>query len=344
MEAPEAAKLAKAKEFIPDDIITEILMHSPMKSLLRFKFLSKEWFTKIEQSWFVHWHLDQYEGPAYAFSEEGGYEAKSSQCGLILEANESLRKYRIRNPLTRHVLYLPDPQRVGSLSYLVKSDKAFKVVSILADNDGSFSCEVLFIGVDDQWRPLEIGLPSLKGLKMVPGDHAAFFVQCSPNSELTDWNKGFFYLDLFNDCFHHCVLPYSFFPGWKNALPLYWKGLLAFAYIAHEDLKVLILKDHKTQEWSEMKITLKFLKENPHMKGKPIAPIYADVCDEILFDTSETMFYYHMGTNEVEYIESLNNLDFSLHIRPSLINLEGMEREAATKSALGCAPENSSQH
>nr|BAQ18960.1 S10-locus linked F-box protein type-8 [Petunia x hybrida] len=44
---------------LPEDIAMHILLRFPVKSLLRFKFISKSWFTLIESSTFINIHLNR---------------------------------------------------------------------------------------------------------------------------------------------------------------------------------------------------------------------------------------------------------------------------------------------
>lgn len=178
--------------------------------------------------------------------------------------NKSLNKYRVRNPFTRQIVDLPDPQRPSHKMYLDKlinkiGEVLFKVVSI-SHKDGTPGCEILSVGVDENWRLLELlSFHQLSGLNTERRSQAIFFVQF--NNRESNLAMKVTSLDLKKERFHVCSLPQHSFRCLKEVPFVYWKGCLAFADVVGENLNGYVLEDHKRGKWShKIVIPLGFLK------------------------------------------------------------------------------------
>ncbi|GAV85985.1 hypothetical protein CFOL_v3_29419, partial [Cephalotus follicularis] len=135
--------------------------------------------------------------------------------GLVLEINSASKKYRIRNPFTRQILDLPDPQNhIYQISLVNIPDTGdFKVLSIFRDQKQNQDCEILTVGTDEQWRPLKLpGISNLGERRIVSiSSHVIVYFHCiwliADGSNLCIRVDS---LDVESECFSSFTIPQSF--------------------------------------------------------------------------------------------------------------------------------------
>ncbi|GAA0165591.1 hypothetical protein LIER_40017 [Lithospermum erythrorhizon] len=150
---------------LTDDLIIEILIWLPPKSATRFKSVCKSWCMIIKTRKFIEKHMQRakpfiyFVTPSNPAPKANSFLFHSAVDGLILEVNSIQRYCRIRNHATTWnlVLPLPDSKRAYmTMSYLSSSEK-YKVLNLQVRADApSIFLDVLTVGVDVTWRPVEV--------------------------------------------------------------------------------------------------------------------------------------------------------------------------------------------
>ncbi|GAV63524.1 F-box domain-containing protein [Cephalotus follicularis] len=326
---------------LPFELVFEILSWLPVESLLRFKCVSKQWYSLIRDPGFIKKHLVQSKPEFLLFEILSNmdkmhgekFEVVSlTKKGLVLEINYAYKKYRIRNPFTRQILDLPDPQNNSyQISLLDIPDTCdFKVVSIYTDEKHNQDCEILTVGTDEQWRPLK--LPSISNLgerRIVSFSYEVivnfYFIRLiEDGSNLCIRVDA---LDVESECFSSFTIPQSF-PSALKISSMNWRGHLAFAYIEGEKLNVRVFENTKKQKLSERKtVPLKFLEEDQSMKENliPLSAPGKNEIEIIWFSKKGKAYCYGIKSKKIIY-ETPDGYN-ACKIQPNLITFRGMKTE-----------------
>ncbi|EEF37722.1 conserved hypothetical protein [Ricinus communis] len=313
---------------LPNDIYFEILTWLPVKSLAICKSVCKNWYSLIEDRYFLFRHLSRSPLVEVSFCPEN--EVLDVLCGLILEQSDLNGKFQIRNPITRRVLDLPRPPGDVFDEILCWNNhaKEFKLV-MFYDAFGSDieACAVLSIEKDCVWRILDLPYSWERGRTvsesvLQPSWRVVNYVK------LNEDGSNFYYyvysLDLETEKFYRTVLPKGFLNP-QQAKDLCWKGCLAAYEIVKEVLNIMVLEDYKKGKWSETKIVLPltFLQDNDYWKDTD--EIFLDFAkfDELVFLYNNKQFTYNMElgkiTREIPYKENSISL--------GLVTISGMRPE-----------------
>lgn len=282
---------------LPFRIISEILSWLPVESLLRFRCVCKQWCLLLTQDHqFIAKHSDRASplllqcmiSPGQILYDENFKFLYRLFGGLLVEMSlKNSGVYRIRNPATHQVLYLPDAHEGTD-----QIDIAFnsfthecKVVCVHGEDGEEVGFEVLTVGKDKQWRPLkhpnqdllkQHGKQALKQ-KYWPAAYKAeglgHFTQLISDGK--DLYLEIQSLDIWSERFTTNTVPRGFFADLNEVSVLTWNHCLAVRNMTEENLNVLVLEDFKEHKWSQNKIIvpLKFLKDHPEWKDKIVHAI-----------------------------------------------------------------------
>lgn len=100
---------------LPEAIIEEILSRLPIKSLLRFKCVTKHWNSTILDRHFISLHHENSSTIIYNKFEDNEFFVIDECKGLFLEKSRvessNSRRYLIRNPEIGQTIQLPHPKK-----------------------------------------------------------------------------------------------------------------------------------------------------------------------------------------------------------------------------------------
>ncbi|XP_052180944.1 putative F-box protein At3g52320 [Diospyros lotus] len=330
---------------LPDEMITEIMSWLPPESLIRFKSVSKKWFSMIQDRRFIEKHMsrsnyiqqfakeEEEENPGIGGGTKEAFSIWNTCHGLLLERSNLTKKFRIRNPATRQVLDLPDhrPWMIIMELYFVPSACDYRVASIYSDveRDGYVFCEVLSLGSKDKdWRLLEVGpLRDLikRGQKgwILSMNGVIYFIATGEDGF---WDSGMLCLDMVNEAFTRVNVPRRLFPSWKMVKFFDWDHKPSVASIVEDRLIIWVLEDVRNQIWAKNKIVvpMNFMKENPAMKNfKPFA-----ACDGNLwlYGWNHRMICYDIAFQTIRDLSSLRKKCLYVY-KQTLVTLQGMRTE-----------------
>ncbi|KAJ4703185.1 F-box protein [Melia azedarach] len=347
---------------IPTDVMTDILSFLPVKSLLRFRCLSKEWRDLIEDRRFVDMHKDRGGsrvikprfGAASNFDTDKGEDTFrvlfEDDHGLLLLKKKVNKSYHIRNPATRQILDLPSPSFKSFLMFMFQDQYTglYKVFSFnyhYRENIRSEVCEILTAGIDDRWRPLEasehlqdFGVTAERFL-LIRTYGAIHMVKIREQKLIKAVS-----INLKNERAAVVnTLPQGFFSDSDKLSPFNWEGKLAFFTIVNMELHVLVLEDYMKQRFGERKIVipLTFMDEEELQSALNTKPQNEDEHQMIVNIRLElakdgiVIFRLNNGdTIAYDYIESriIRSLDMDLryegmYIGECLTSFNGMRAE-----------------
>ncbi|KAH7569033.1 hypothetical protein ACOSP7_012208 [Xanthoceras sorbifolium] len=335
-------KLCSRKQFLPHEIIFEILSWLPAESLLRFKCVCKEWYYLIQDRDFIKKHLsrtpllmvydeDERAGLSISGTIQETFTRIDHVSGVILEKGDLSHNYRIRNPITRQILFLPDPHKgtVEISIYRCQSTYEFKLVSIYRDKktSGMQGFEVLTIDVDDKWRSLKLpGSQECRmNLEILRKTHKAIYYD-----DGTDFYGDVYCLDVETECFFINTLPQGLFSDLSKVLAVDWDGCLAYADIVEEKLNVIVLEDYRKHRWSQRKIIvpLAFLREIQITDDNFLAPVifHSNKLYFLLLD--DKLFVYDIQLRKITETNPVSWENKSLYtMRHSLVTFKDMQPE-----------------
>ncbi|MCD9638809.1 hypothetical protein HAX54_022965 [Datura stramonium] len=287
---------------LPKAMIEEILSCLPVKSLLRFKCVSKYWNSITLDPQFISLHSENSPLITYNKSEDDEFVVLDQYRGLLLEqiivdsSSSSSTPYRIRNPETRQIIQLPNAQKNPSLHmYLafLPSKQAFKVLSLYEeDNHRDLGCEILDLGNENNtnsWRFLKLPTLQNAGEKMITEFRVLVISQVA-----------------------YCI--------WE------WNETASFGKIVNDELHVLVLDDYKSNKWKEEKriVKMKNLKEEEDEPIKLICVLDSDLY--FLLQDKKSFCKYNFSTRKVETLMSdFDESKVSAVIQSSLYSFKGME-------------------
>ncbi|KAM5587142.1 hypothetical protein ABKV19_005872 [Rosa sericea] len=337
---------------LPFDIITEILSWLPVESLLRFKFVCKQWCSLLLDYKFIAKHMLRARplqlscqrmwehNKTITFLYDENVKRVTEVAGLFLEESHTTRVFRIRNFATHQVLYLPYAGNATTAMGFVfdSSTGECKVACFNKNEEVDFGREVgvkvLSIGKDDQWRTLKPPNQNDKlflkrYFRATHEEGAAHLVEIIRDGE--DFKLEVQSFDLWSECFTITTLPRGAFLDLKRVGVFRWNQYVAVADIVGEALNVLVLQDFKEHKWSKITVPLKFLKDDPVLKDQ-IKPRRANnTFGELQLHNAvrNNLLLYDMKREMVQATINITNSSekiFTFH-KPSLVTLKGMKRE-----------------
>lgn len=339
----------------PFEVIFEILSWVTIEHLLRFQCVCKDWYALIRTPEFIVKQYDrasslrkipdivkkQIDGKTEPINVNKSYRKFASSFGLFLEMSlTDNRSCRIRNPVTRQVVYLPDAHEgLNSFDFAInKSTGECKVVCYYHSGESEAGFQVITVGVDEQWRPLTHPNQDLLDEGILCGDEGMFIGTGNGMGYFSDLvldgdylQLEVYSLDIWKECFTSTSpLPRGVFEDLTEVRFIQWNGGVAIAEIGDEDLGVMVLEDYKVSKWSERKIVvpLQILKDEPELKEE-IVHISADSY-ELTLETESERIYYDMTRQKVitDYDkQSEDESEAFTWLRPSLMALKGMKLE-----------------
>ncbi|KAJ4717288.1 F-box protein [Melia azedarach] len=330
---------------IPTDVVTDILSFLPVKSLLRFRCLSKEWRDLIEDRRFIQMHM--YRGGNRIIKSKVGEPCDfdidetfkvlfEDNRGLLVLRNKVNQSYHIRNPATRQMFDLPTPSFNSFLMFMFQDQYTglYKVFSVYTyrKNICSGGCEILTVGIDDHWRPLEasehlhdFGETTEMFYVSTPSNGAIHIVRIREQKLIKA-----VWINLKNECATVIsTLPQGFFSDSDKLSPFCWEGKLSFYTVVNMELHVLVLEDYMKQRFSESKIVipaLTFMDEDEKIINVNIKPQFARDGMVIFVLNDEEIIAY-------DYIERriIKNLDMKeyeeMYVGECLTSFNGMRAE-----------------
>ncbi|KAI9198492.1 hypothetical protein LWI28_016848 [Acer negundo] len=313
--------------FFPREIFFEILSWLPVKYLVRYKCVCKQWYKLIEDRSFIMKHMSRSEPVIVYFEDkvenldvDGTIVLEKFRiihvfAGLILEWGDISGKYRLRNFTTQEIFYLPNSDKntfILTADYNLSGEIMF--VSVYGDKHTSVKgFEVLNIDKDDKWRPLKFPIPenveSFRSVTrlLITSVNTVYHIY------LVDDGISKVYIDVYSvdmnsGCLFKNTLPRGYFSDLFKVFLFIWNGCIAFGDIVEEKLNVIVLEDHRKNKWSETNIVipLTFLKENPDLK-KNILPTSFDhgklwFCSEHKDSDQVIQFVYNTKSRKLTQI------------------------------------------
>ena len=281
----------KTIELSPD-IIEEILIRLPIKSLLRFRCVCKEWKSLIGKNNFIKAHMNRAISDlveddhfirhlnittttpicqnADLFGRYRGLSILAVSEGLVVEyyyifcRSHSIHSVIIRNPATQNICFLPPPpsEIIRGMWLNIDSSTGLTKAKLL--------CEFSFLDVrtfrfvnaygilkvgEENWRPLN---PDRVGQSlMVSRDQKEmFFIKTRPHLALQ--------ISSFDIRTERSVnidnFPQGAFSDLANLTPFWWNNSLAIGEVTGTKLHVLILEKQQNgnngYKWSDQKIII----------------------------------------------------------------------------------------
>ncbi|XP_075481328.1 F-box protein At5g65850-like [Primulina tabacum] len=329
-------------DWLPHELITEILSWLTVQSLLRFKTVCKLWRDTIQEQNFTNLHMIRFaliypeimweEDPVEpnSYNNTESFSIVSSLNGLLLERCSSTNKYRIRNPSTKYILHLPSPKHIEqamSMRFVSKA-KEYKLVSYHLDKTTNWlGFEVLTIGTDSAWRPLDVPTnlhyenPAGKLRVRFVGDVFYTF------GLFTAGDPGVICLNVATEQFKEVTIPSRLFPDWNNVQIAQWNTKISITKVVHEQIHAWILEDYKKCKWGDQKIVIplasSMLKDHP--KFMEYGSVY--ITDNILtfFDMGRNMFEYDIKSGKGRCIVFAPSGNKCVGYRPSMVHFRGMQ-------------------
>ncbi|WJZ96150.1 hypothetical protein VitviT2T_014863 [Vitis vinifera] len=363
LKAPDKDEncVSAREPFLPQEIVVEILNWMPVKYLLRMKCVCKQWNDLIQDRYFIQKHISLANSCyVYYFNrqkvegnmdEEDDDKDKSKKetfhlvCGcdgMLLKRSNASQKCLIHNPTTRKILYLPDSDHDLSLSIsfsFVPSIGEYKLVSIYEDTaTGNEGCEVITVGVDESWRPLQ--LPNSHGpnqsRRKLSVASAGAAVHCFRVTEVVgEVFEEVVSLDLETECFTSTTLEPGLFSDWKKVWALNWNGRPALAETGREELKVLVIEDYKKKyKLAENKFGVSLGGAKKVMQGDDFVPLVAERGILWVWLRDKKMFGYDIKhgrvRRELSVPEGYHITDTMYIGRESLATLRGMQKQPSS--------------
>ncbi|KAI5333806.1 hypothetical protein L3X38_023938 [Prunus dulcis] len=336
----------KASKKLPFDIITEILTWLPIDSLVRFKRVCKNWyFLIVHDRKFIAKHMERtcllrlryvckHEANKLTVIFDKSFGMAAFCAGLVLEKSlTNSQVFRIRNPATHQVLYLPNAHEgTRNMDFALNpSTHECKLVCFYG-KDSEVGFEVLTIGKDEQWRPMKHpntdllkhrGKPALQIYRgsSFKCEGRGHFVQVTGDGQ--DWNLKIHSLDILSECFITNTVPRGFYGNWWDSLVFYWNDCVAVADIGEEKLTVLVLEDYKQHKWSKKTVRVTFSEDHITLLKDPFFVINTH-SDGLNFHFKDRFIHYDLKRETIEKVNIRLGINFCL-VKPSLIALKGMK-------------------
>ncbi|PON96202.1 F-box domain containing protein [Trema orientale] len=337
----------------PDDVIREILLRLPVKSLLRFRAVCKKWRNMIQETNFIDQHYDisrARDAPAlvweYGFIKHSDstticnhphatpgrdaiYKVWGIFEGLVVEQLHDI--IHVRNPATRRALLLP-PLSARIISRHFDFNPSTGVATLLCRYSTMYmaerGCKILRIGIDKGWRHFT----KEDALLLQSGDddqkdlHIIFHVRRESRNVI----------DVYSCDMRKGRLSVTYFPRQltfpANSYNLFQSGnCMAYGIICNEEFQFMVLEKQEEEnyrfKWNEKLniVPLPFLRRNPHLYNGTLRVTSLNANDLWFVHNEAFKFCYDMETKKIKEAGTLVGDVRTFEYRPSLKTLEGME-------------------
>lgn len=311
-----------SEPIFPPDLIIQILCFLPIISLLRFKCVCKSWCEIIQGSYFIEKHRLCAESVWKYDCEE--FQLLIAKHGLVVERSKFGFKYRIRNPMTKQVLDLPNPQ-IGKnfsigISYLPISQN-YELICFNSSRTCAYF-KVLTIGVDLEWRRVDFPINMNNNLRTMTGTFKSLIADSK------------YFLARFDDTCEMCFLEFGSEMTTSIEVPrnlTFSDGLVTFPWnknfsiVKLEEKNLLhgwVLEDYKMQKWDEKKIFLEFMNVYPDITIKCFLLVRYNWLLVSVDENGKHLLAYHFRTKKVYICANYNPMIRKL--RTSLVYIKGM--------------------
>lgn len=324
----------KQDEFLPHELIIQILRFLPVKCLLKFKCVCKAWSSLIKERYFIAKHMSTSK-IEYVYCSSRNLDPGEEIFfvlhilnGLLLTKSSRNNKFYIKNPATRQTLHLPEPleEHVSMKIFYLGTTDIYKLAYLYYNkSENSVGCQVLTLGDELIWRNLEI--PCLSGLE---GDKLTED-NCVAVANMFCIIKHDYHeilcIDMESESCATVKIPGELISGTpENFELLDWDDKLSITEIVEKagdwTVKVWVLEDLKNKKWAgkRIDIPLTFMKSYP--TSVELSLSYFE----------DGWLWLYVGTEHVCYhIDSRRTIatplgdGFSFY--PSLVGLKGMTAE-----------------
>ncbi|KAL3519535.1 hypothetical protein ACH5RR_017684 [Cinchona calisaya] len=335
--SPEISKMEYP--MIPFDLVIEILVRLPVKSLLRFKCVSKLWCATIQGRSFIRTHMEHSRLVEVYKEDRNTFIHKTSIHGLVVEKSKFSDTYHIRNPSTKQIFHLPCPPDKQCdnmfIIYLPSADK-YKLAYVKYD-EGTESgvCRVLSPGIDLHWRSIDI--PSCtkspagvqKRIKTKQIDDMLFLIRCGC------WE--IVCIEVESECITTVEIPHFLFSGWEDVMTFHWNNKFSLARVEEEKLSFWVLENFKERKWGESKqvVSLNILRKHPNsrefMRKYPnLRELwYIGIKHNCLWICAdyENHIAYYVQLGSIHIHSSAPGKKIYSYYTPSLVHIQGMQSE-----------------
>ncbi|KAK4439295.1 F-box protein [Sesamum alatum] len=329
------------RQLLPHEIIFEILSWLPVCSLLRFKCVSRQWSSTIQDLAFVDVHMKRAIGGwVYRSASEDPHDPAAEQIyisrcrGLILEKSKGARKYRLRNPSTREILHLPAPDEnvlcCMRLCYITSTNEFKLVYPYTNGADENGGVKILTVGTNATWRIVEFPFSCKLGIVRIDIkvlDEVYYMIRLPKSAGTCD--AEIVCLELKNEQISRIKIPDGLFLDWRRVGAVDWEGKMSLGAVEKEKLHVWVLESVREQKWADRKIVipLTFMKEKPERHDIFPCALH-DIGLVINSDHSgELLVVDIVSGNIVQRVGAPEGEQFLYYNEPSLLHLEGMQPE-----------------
>ena len=344
---------------LPFDLISEeILMRLPIKSLLRFRCVCKDWSSLIrDNDNFIKKHMSRATTvlvkeshfirhsdfttttnlhPDNSFKGYRPFDILGVFEGLVVESR-CHHYYTVRNPATRKLLHLPRPpgndysrQMWFNFNSSTREARLLCKYSVLSEDRYTLSeqgYKIIKIG-EKEWRSLN---PNRKkeSLMLSRDEGKMYFIGLVKTGHDLDLQISSFDMRTENSVTIG-NLPGGVFSDLSKLHPFLWDNCPAFGDVTVQDLQVLVLKKQEEgndqYKWNENKIvvSLEILGERHPMIRDYFSPVEA-ISDDLWYRSLGRYEYcYDMRTKIIKDKRPWEK-EKTFEYLPSLKMLEGME-------------------
>nr|GME11516.1 putative F-box protein At3g52320 [Ipomoea batatas] len=267
-------RVSDASPPLPEDMVGEILSWLPVESLLRFNCVCKKWRQLIQQDDFVEKHHRRaamccYNKKIYTYQLCSEFSCIDIQKGLLLERPRCVRlthRLRIRNPVTRQTVYLPDLRAgdesptwmVARMFFVAKSIKECTVISFSASEEsfllGRF--RAVTVGVDATWRPLKNSQPnSIHCITNAARRNSKIYSLSIENIfyvvTIDVDGKKILWVDAEDESIKTAKIPENLFSNWRYVMPREWNSKLSLFCNKGDEINIWVLMNNSKNEWAK---------------------------------------------------------------------------------------------
>ncbi|PIN14257.1 hypothetical protein CDL12_13116 [Handroanthus impetiginosus] len=323
--------------FLPNEVICAILCWLPVVSLLRFKSVCRHWNSITQDCKFINEHICRSPGLwvhktiSTTPTSQAEYVCLTSCTGLTLEAGTFTRKFRLRNPSTRKILDLPEPNRTVyrdsniAMCY-VPSTSDVKLVYPYSNAVSYGCCKILTAGTDPAWRKIDLSFccnPANFNVETILIDNVYYVMRLSGDQEM-------FCLEMENEQLSRIKIPRYFFLDWTRVWSVEWRGKLSLACIEDDGIHLWVLENWREQKWAENKndITGELFSED--YKSRNMVPCLFEDEGWLVHCNHERIVHLLMEAVSGKGLDSQDKPArriFSYYFEPSLLHVKGMQRD-----------------
>ncbi|PON47078.1 F-box domain containing protein [Parasponia andersonii] len=298
----------------PDDVIREILLRLPIKSLLRFRAVCKKWRNMIQETNFIDQHYDisrARDAPALGITVLSNIQTLLQYLTILMLLPEGTLHtgyggaLKAWNPATCRALLLP-PLSARIISRHFDLNPSTSVATLLCRYFTTYmaehGCRILRIGIDKVWRHLtkEDALLLLSGdddqkdLRIIR--HIRHESRSVIDVYSCDTRKGRLSITYF--------ARQGTFPA--NSYSLFQSGnCVACGVIGNEEFNFMVLEKQEEEnyrfKWSEKVnvVPLPFLRRNPHLYNGILRATSLNANDLWFVHNEAFKFCYDMETKKI---------------------------------------------